>query len=300
MTIRPRRNMFHGRRYPNSWRAGHSPPKKSDSFWLGQIALHLLGRDYALLTVMLYMALRVSEVCSLRASSIIKERGRLGVWVRIKGGWFHKAALPKHVWDVIQEYLTLDSSRRLGSEDKDPYIFQTSRPHRTTHTSKPFSSRAAYKIVAKWAKLTGVGALSPHDLRRTAITRALSMGHSYQQIQMMTGHRTAKTILLYDHSREAYEEGAANFLHYEPEKEVVSAVESPLRKPESRNMFAKWKKRQLKRPEANGDAAGVVHYAVLVRSMRVKGRPRQKIVRYLGSIRESKINKAGYRVAFWG
>ena len=36
-----------------------------------------------------------------------------------------------------------------------------------------------------------------------------------------------------------------------------------------------------------------------MQSIRVKGKPRQKIVRYLGSIRESKINKAGYRVAFW-
>lgn len=257
------------------------------------------ARDYALLTVMLYMALRVSEVCSLRASSIIQERGRLGVRVRIKGGWFHKAALPKHVWDVIQEYLTLDSSRRLGSEDKNPYIFQTSRTHRTTNTSKPLSSRAAYKIVAKWAKLTGIGSLSPHDLRRTAITRALDMGLSYRQIQMMTGHRNTKTIMLYDHTRMALEEGAANFLYYEPEKEMISAAESPAHKSESRSLFARWKKRRLKRPEANGDAAGVVRYAVLVRSIRVKGKPRQKVVRYLGSIRESKINKPGYRIAFW-
>src|SRR2546421_9588538 len=98
---------------------------------------------------------------------------------------------------------------------------------------------------------------------------------------MMTGHRTAKTIQLYDHSREAYEEGAANFFDYDPEKDVGSAVESPLHKPESKNMFARWKKRRLKRSEANGDAAGVVRYAVLVRSMRIKGRPRQKVVRYL-------------------
>jgi integrase/recombinase XerD len=257
------------------------------------------ARDYALLTVMLHMALRVSEVCSLRASSISVERGHFVVRVRIKGGWFHKAPVPKDVWTDIQQYLTLDSSRRQGSDDKDPSIFRPSRTRSGKNTSEPLSTRAVYKIVAKWAKRTGVGDLSPHDLRRTAITQALDMGLSYRQIQMMTGHRNTKTIMLYDHTRMALEEGAANFLHYEPEKEMISTAESPSHKPESRSLFARWKKRRLKRPEANGDAAGVVRYAVLVRSIRVKGKPRQKVVRYLGSIRESKINKAGYRIAFW-
>jgi integrase/recombinase XerD len=260
------------------------------------------ARDYALLTVMLRMALRVSEVCSLCPSSIIKERGILAVRVRIKGGWTHKLALPKDVWDTIQQSLTLDSLRGQGSDDNDSYIFQPSRSYGATNTSKPLSTRAAYKIVAKWAKRTGIGCLSPHDLRRTAVTQALNLGLSYRQIQMMTGHRKINTIQIYDYTRRALEEGAANFLNYdddEPGKGVNSDGESVLNKSESGRMFARWKKRQLKRPEPDGNAPGVVLYAVLVRSIRVKGKPRQKIVRYLGSIRESKINKAGYRIAFW-
>lgn len=257
------------------------------------------ARDYALLTVMLWMALRVSEACSLRASSISVEGGRFAVTVKIKGGWFHKAPLPKDVWEAIQHYLTLDSSRRQRIGDKDPYIFQTSRAYSATNKSKPLTSRAAYKIVAKWAKLTGIGGLSPHDLRRTVITQALKQRLSYRQIQMMTGHRRTETIQIYDYTRMALEEGAANFIHYESDEDVSSDVKSPPHKPESERMFARWKKRRLKRPESNGDAAGVVHYALLVRSIRVKGKPRQKIVRYLGSIRESKINRAGYRVTFW-
>lgn len=260
------------------------------------------ARDYALMKVMLRMALRVSEVCSLRASSISEERGRFAVTVRLKGGWVHKATLPKDVWDAIQQYLALDSLRRQGSEDDDPYIFRPSRSYGYTNASKPLSSRAAHKIVAKWAKRTGIGSLSPHDLRRTAITRALSRGLSYRQIQMMTGHRSMKTIQIYDYTRQALEEGAANFFDYdddEPVKGVNSDSESTLNKSESKRMFVRWKKQQLKRPEANGDAAGVVRYAVLVRSLRVKGKPRQKVVRYLGSIRESRINRAGYRIAFW-
>jgi site-specific recombinase XerD len=250
------------------------------------------ARDYALLMVMLNMALRVSEACSLRPSLIREERDHLVVRVRIKGGRLHKAPIPGDVWAAIQQYLTLDSSRRQGSTNNDPYIFQAIRPHPVTSTSKPLSTRAAYKIVAKWGKRTGIGDVSPHDLRRTAITQALRQGMSYRQIQMMTGHRNINTIQLYDHSRHALEEGAANFLRYEPETEAVSTAES-------KSLFARWKKRQLKRPEANGDAGGIVRYAILVRSVRVDGKPRQQIVNYLGSIRESKISRVGYRVSFW-
>ena len=62
-----------------------------------------------------------------------------------------------------------------------------------------------------------MGKLSPHDLRRTAITRALDQGLSYRQVQMMTGHRDPKTVMRYDHGRENMEFNAANFLRYEEE-----------------------------------------------------------------------------------
>jgi integrase/recombinase XerD len=68
-----------------------------------------------------------------------------------------------------------------------------------------------------WGWFTGVGKLSPHDLRRTAITRALDRGLSYRQVQMMSGHKDPKTVMRYDHGRENLELNAANFLRYEDE-----------------------------------------------------------------------------------
>ena len=60
--------------------------------------------------------------------------------------------------------------------------------------------------------------VSPHDLRRTAITRALDSGLSYRQAQMMSKHKDPKTVMRYDHGRENPDRNAVNFLGYEDEE----------------------------------------------------------------------------------
>src|SRR5262245_7554279 len=58
-------------------------------------------------------------------------------------------------------------------------------------------------------------------------------------------------------------------------------------------MFIRWKRRQLRRN------AGVALEAVLVQSVRVNGLPRQRLVRYLGSIRVHERWTAASVHAFW-
>jgi len=98
------------------------------------------------------------------------------------------------VREAIDEYLKLDRGRR-----------------RNLHSDGP------EQFVRRWGDFSGVGKLSPHDLRRTAITRALDQGLSYRQVQMMSGHKDPKTVMRYDHNRENVELNAINFLQYEDE-----------------------------------------------------------------------------------
>ena len=72
----------------------------------------------------------------------------------------------------------------------------------------------AQKIVKRWADYSRLGDLSTHDLRRTAITRALETGLSYRQVQMMSKHKDPKTVMRYDHGRENMKQNAVNFLGY--------------------------------------------------------------------------------------
>jgi integrase len=57
--------------------------------------------------------------------------------------------------------------------------------------------------------------LSPHDLRRTAVTRALSLGFIYRQAQSMAGHKDIRMVVRYDHERRNLEEYSINFFHYD-------------------------------------------------------------------------------------
>jgi integrase/recombinase XerD len=175
------------------------------------------ARDYALMLVMLRLSLRVSEVCSLRASSVKWSHGRWTLRCKVKGGREEVWPLPKDVKEAIDNYLKLDRKRReiAHSGGEDAYLFQPHTNYRTLEFDKPLSTRMAQKVVKRWADYSRIGDLSPHDLRRTAITKALDSGLTYRQVQMMSKHRDPKTVMRYDHGRENMEQNAVNFLAYE-------------------------------------------------------------------------------------
>ena len=62
-------------------------------------------------------------------------------------------------------------------------------------------------------------------------------------------------------------------------------------------MFVRWNKRKRfdkwKKPQADAISA------VLVESQRVDGNPRQKTIKYLGSIRSDRVNVVGWARGFW-
>jgi integrase/recombinase XerD len=177
------------------------------------------ARDYAMMLVMLRLSLRVSEVCSLRASSVKWSHGRWTVRCKVKGGREEVWPLPKDVKDAVDNYLRIDRERReiAHSDGEHTYLFQPHTNYRTLNFDKALSTRMAQKIVKRWADYSRIGDLSPHDLRRTAITRALESGLTYRQVQMMSKHKDPKTVMRYDHGRENLDQNAVNFLGYDEE-----------------------------------------------------------------------------------
>jgi integrase/recombinase XerD len=177
------------------------------------------ARDYALMLVMLRLSLRVSEVCSLRASSVKWSHGRWTLRCKVKGGREEVWPLPKEVKEAIDDYLRLDRRRReiAHSDGGHAYLFQPHTNYRTLEFDKALSTRMVQKVVKRWADYSRLGDLSPHDLRRTAITRALDSGLTYRQVQMMSKHKDPKTVMRYDRGRENLERSAVNFLIYDEE-----------------------------------------------------------------------------------
>lgn len=175
------------------------------------------ARDYALMLVMLRLSLRVAEVSSLKCSSMKWSHGRWTLRCKIKGGKEEVWPLPKDVKEAIDHYLKLDRKRRqlVHSNGEDAFLFQPHSNYRTLQFDKGISPRMVHNIVRRWASFGGIGDVSPHDLRRTAITRALESGLTYRQVQMMSKHKDPKTVMRYDHSRENLDLNAVNFLKYE-------------------------------------------------------------------------------------
>jgi integrase/recombinase XerD len=175
------------------------------------------ARDYALILLMLRTGLRVGEACSLRASAIKWNGGRWVIKFKVKGGRERTIPLPAEVKKVIDDYALLDRNRRKihKSDGVEAFIFQPITNYRTLNFDKPISKQTAWNIVKKWGEFGDIGKISPHDLRRTAITKALDQGLTYRQVQMMTGHKDPKTVMRYDHGRENLEQNAVNFINYD-------------------------------------------------------------------------------------
>lgn len=175
------------------------------------------ARDYALLLIMLRLSLRLSEVCSLRRSSIRAVQGRWVVKCKVKGGREEVWPLPGDVKEAIDDYLRLDHNRRrtLHSDGPDAPLFQPHSNYRTLVFDKALSPRHVQRIVAKWGKFAAVGKVTPHDLRRTVVTELLNRGHSYREVQMVTKHRDPKTVMRYDHARDNLENNPVITFSYE-------------------------------------------------------------------------------------
>lgn len=174
------------------------------------------ARDYALMLVMLRLSLRLSEVCSLRRTSITAGQGRWILKCKVKGGREEVWPLPQDVKEAIDDYLRLDLQRRrsLHSDGPDAPLFQPHSNYRTLVFDKALSPRHVQRIVAHWGHFSGVGKVTPHDMRRTVVTELLNRGHSYREVQMVTKHKDPKTVMRYDHARENLDNNPINTFDY--------------------------------------------------------------------------------------
>lgn len=176
-----------------------------------------VARDYAMMLVMLRLSLRLAEVSALQVSAIRWSHGRWILRCKIKGGKEETWPLPKDVKQAIDEYLKSDDARRrtLHSGGDEAYLFQPLVKYRSLVFDKPLSPRMIQKIVARWGEFTGIGRVTPHDLRRTVVTKLLNDGRSYREMQMVTKHKDPKTIMRYDHARENLDNSPVNTLSWE-------------------------------------------------------------------------------------
>lgn len=64
-------------------------------------------------------------------------------------------------------------------------------------------------------RLVGLGKLTPHDLRRTAITKAFQQNVPMTSILNMSKNKSVETLMIYNKGLDNLENNAVHYLNYD-------------------------------------------------------------------------------------
>jgi len=147
-------------------------------------------RDYAILTVLGYTGLRLSELCNLNVEDIdftektIKVRSGKGDKDRV-------VIFEDKTEEALKKHLTYKN--RHMSKDESSAIFVSAEKNR-------IATNSVEVLVEKYAKKAGIPKkVTPHVLRHTMATTLLKHGADIRIIQQLLGHASIATTQIYTH-----------------------------------------------------------------------------------------------------
>ncbi len=146
-------------------------------------------RDAALLEVLYATGLRVSELVGLTIKQVDLRRG-----VVRPLGKGHKERLVPMVPQAVEKlkvYLKEGRPQLLKGKDS-PFVFVNRRGSGLTRMG-------FWKILRGYARLAGLGHLSPHTLRHSFATHLLARGANLRVLQLLLGHADLATTQIYTH-----------------------------------------------------------------------------------------------------
>lgn len=190
--------------------AGLAKPRKRrkmnrrylDNTEMLRIAHHLEGQNRAVFLMLVHTGLRWAELAGLRVDQIDLRRRRMTLeeTARLyRGAWLyqptksHKRRTVPVSSKLVPVLAPLVEGRTSGEllfqgDDGNPIR----APHKLNEKHKP---RAASGWLHHACNKAGIPYLSPHDLRHSAASLAVSSGASVLSIQRMLGHESARETL---------------------------------------------------------------------------------------------------------
>jgi integrase/recombinase XerD len=154
-------------------------------------------RDRAILSTLLFHALRREELCKLKVKDA--KHARKGVphlKVSGKGGKTRYVPLHPGTNAVIHDYLEAAGH----GEDDTGALFRPVRNNRTGRLEKAITADGIYKLVRIYSAELGF-MIGAHALRATAATNALDNDADIAKVQEWLGHANISTTRIYDHRR---------------------------------------------------------------------------------------------------
>ncbi len=143
-------------------------------------------RDFAILTLLVRLGLRIGEVVALQLEDIDWRAGEM--IVHGKGPRSEGLPLPTDVGEALAAYLRC--GRPAKAEGRSVFV-RVRAPHRALSTG------GVGNVVRSAAQRAGLSGIHPHRLRHTAATQLLRAGASLSEIGQLLRHRRALTTAIY-------------------------------------------------------------------------------------------------------
>jgi len=154
-------------------------------------------RDRAILSTLLFHALRREELCKLKVKDFRHVRkGVPHLKVSGKGGKTRYLPLHPGTNGLINDYL--DGAGH-GADDSGA-LFRPLRNNRSGRLDKAITPDGIYKLVRAYSAQLGFE-IGAHALRATAATNALDHQADIAKVQEWLGHANIATTRIYDHRR---------------------------------------------------------------------------------------------------
>jgi integrase/recombinase XerD len=154
-------------------------------------------RDRAILSTLLFHALRREELCKLRVKDF--RHARKGVpHLKVSGKAGKTRYLPLHpgTHGLISDYLDVADH---GLDDSGA-LFRPVRNNRTGRMEDAITADGVYRLVRLYSGQLGF-LIGAHALRATAATNALDHQADIAKVQEWLGHANISTTRIYDHRR---------------------------------------------------------------------------------------------------
>ena len=167
-------------------------------------------RDRAILSTLLYHALRREELCKLKVSDF-KHAQRGVPHLKIAGKGEKTRYVPIHPATnaLIHDYL--EAAGHGG--DEAGALFRPVKNNTTKTLCQAITPNAVYKLVMAYALELGFK-VRPHALRATAATNALDNDADIAKVKDWLGHASISTTQLYDHRKTRPEDSPTFKVNY--------------------------------------------------------------------------------------
>lgn len=162
------------------------------------------ARDAALVAVLFGAGLRRSEATDLRVRDYDASEAKLTVRAG-KGRKARVTYLPRGACEALAQWLAM------RGDDNGPLFCAVNKGGRIG--ARGIADQSVRLALMKRAREAGVSAFTPHDLRRSFVSKLLDAGVDLAAVKGLAGHADISTTARYDRRGERAKKSASTLLH---------------------------------------------------------------------------------------